>query len=209
VIFGGEQRPSLLAVAAVLTLIAGAVLIGIFGRQIDDQRSLPPVSQVAAAAVFADSEHRHFAGRPEEREQQMIAKDPLEAAREASGWLGVDVKIPDLIVADYEFCAAGPCELPGTERSFHLMYRKVVEPNQPAPMVSIYVARDRGQFNCKSGCLSRGEWMSCLEDLDCQSKCKLEVFRTSDGNLVYFLVCCSSADLQAIRMVASGELREK
>jgi anti-sigma factor RsiW len=211
----GPRQANVFAVAASLALVVGAVMIGIFGRPIDDH--LPGHSSdqapgattadlVSDAAVFADTEHRRCSGDMKELERKAAMTAPRQAAGDLSDWLEADVIVPNLDQAGYGFCGAGRCELPGTKQAGHFVYRKRVESGERAPMASIFVCRNEGQFNCSGGCLKPGQWYSCTEDVGCKSKCRLEVARSTDGELVYFLVCCNMNDLLALKQVITSEL---
>ena len=76
-------------------------------------------------------------------------------------------------------------------------------PNQPAPMVSIFVVPDRG--DCGSMCrdMQLRKWYSCNGKADCRRK----VLRTTDGSLLYFLVCCDDRDLAALSETIAQSLQ--
>jgi hypothetical protein len=196
-ILASPQRANFAAVAAVLALIAGAVLFGIFGRTIDDVPT-PVISAsdvVSRAATYADGEHGECTVDIE-RLHRKAAFTTVEGAEAAlSETLGAAVRVFDLSSHGYQFIGAGRCAVPLEKQpSGHLMYRKFIN-GQPGPMVSVFVAPARGC--CKGLCAGMRpcEWMSAQA---AASSCKHKVLYSTDGRLVYFLVCCDENDLEPV-----------
>lgn len=202
-IFRSPQRANAAAVAAVLVFVLAAVLLGIFGRQIDDVPPARASDLIAEAAVYADQQHRLSSAAASNIATVAGIHDVAEAQASLSGWLGVPVTIFDLGKVGYEFVGAGYSDMPVPDRSARLVYRKVGLPNQPAPMVSIFVVPDRG--DCGSMCrdMQLRKWYSCNGKANCRRK----VLRTTDGSLLYFLVCCDDRDLAALSETIAQSLQ--
>lgn len=202
-IFRSPQHANAAAVAAVLVFVLAAVLLGIFGRQIDDVPPARASDLIAEAAVYADQQHHLSSAATSNIDKVAGIHDATEAQTSLSVWLGVPVTIFDLGGVGYEFVGAGYSDMPVPDRSARLVYRKIGLPNQPAPMVSIFVVPDRG--DCGSMCrdMQLRKWYSCNGKADCRRK----VLRTTDGSLLYFLVCCDDRDLAALSETIAQSLQ--
>lgn len=189
-LFSNTQSANWIAVAATLMLIAGAVLFGIFGRTIDDVRPVGP-DLVSEAALYAEQEHRNWASG-----KKAALNASADAERQLSQWLGAPMKVFDLRAAGYEFIGAEPSDMPVPAKSVHLVYRKIGEPGARLPMLSVFVVQDKGQCRGKL-CENQksGTW-SCITERN--TKCKKRVMRGTDGNLVYFLVCCDDKGIDSL-----------
>lgn len=191
-VFSSPQRASFAAVAAVLALVAGAVLFGIYGRSIDDVPVQQGVDVVGNVAQYIDKEHGECTTSLEHVQKQSTFQTLKEAEVGLTEALGAPVQAFDLSDLGYEFVGAGQCNVPlGEQPSGHLMYRKSVNGN-PGPMVSVFVAPVRGC--CKGICsgLQPGDWAAA------KASCKRRVLYSTNGKLVYFLVCCDDRDLPAV-----------
>jgi hypothetical protein len=192
-LFDAPQRANILAVAAVLALIVGAVLFGIYGRSIDDVPAQRPVDVVGNVAVFADTEHTECTTDKEHVQQESTWRTLAETEVGMTELLATRVRAFNLADLGYEFVGAGRCDAPlDKQPSGHMIYRKIVN-GVPGPMVSIFVAPVRGC--CKSVCanLLPGEWQAAKA-----ASCKRRVLYSTDGKLLYFLVCCDERDLAGV-----------
>ena len=190
--FASPQRASIAAMAAVLALIAGAVLFGIYGRAIDDVPVQRGVDVVGNVAQYIDKEHGECTTSLEHIQQQSSFHTISEAEVGLTEALGAPVQAFDLSELGYDFVGAGRCEVPLDEQpSGHLMYRKTVN-GKPGAMVSVFIAPVRG--SCKGICsgMKAGDWAAA------KASCKRRVLYSTDGKLVYFLVCCDDRDLPAV-----------
>lgn len=190
--FTSQQRASYAAVAAVLALIAGAVLFGIYGRTIDDVPVQRGVDVVGNVAQYIDKEHGECTTSLEHIQKQSTFHTLSDAEVGLTEALGAPVQAFDLSALGYDFVGAGQCEVPLDEQpSGHLMYRKTVN-GRPGPMVSVFIAPVRGC--CKGICsgMQPGDWAAA------KASCKRRVLYSTDGKLVYFLVCCDDRDLPAV-----------
>jgi len=195
-IFSDSYRANVLAVAATLALIAGAVLYGIFGRSIDEVRQPGPTNMLSEAAVFADREHGNWTSGRAQQTGEMQELTPVQAEAYLSQWLDTPVHVFDLKPQGYEFVGAGQCGMPVPAKSGHLIYRKVVEAGQRAPMLSVFLVPDMGTCHgqlCEG--MDCGKWCGAVAG---PSPCRHKVLRGTDGRLVYFLVCCDDGDVDRL-----------
>lgn len=189
--FDGPRRANLLAVAAVLALITGAVLLGIFGPRIDDQ---PGGSAVPSPAEqvdrFVAEEHdRCASGRALD-----VSVDSFAAGQDfARRIVGRDVGIADLTQFGFEFRGVRQCELPGTPNAAHIMYVRRRSEGYPA-LLSIFAAPDDGQFDSDLAETEPGQ----VESTPRGPNCSHEVFRATDDQVIYFFVCCDDVALSEI-----------
>jgi hypothetical protein len=196
-LFASPQRANFVAVAAVLAMIAGAVLFGIFGRSIDDV-PVQRVDVVGNAATYVDGEHTQCTTSPEYISKEATWPTAQEAVLGLTALLGVPTQVFDLSSLGYKFLGAGPCQVPlESEPSGHLIYRKMID-GRPGPMVSVFVAPVRGC--CKGICsgLAPRQWVAAAA-----ASCKRRVLYSTDGRLVFFLVCCDEGDLPAVAQAIS------
>lgn len=189
------KRANLLAIAATLAMVAGAVLFGIFGRPIDDVASTPS-DLVADAATFADQAHGLCAGAQDVMDK-VPDRDPVLARADLSKLLNAPVTIFDLTSAGYEFVGAGcPCGMPVPAPAAHLVYKKTNYPASDKPMVSVFIVPNEG--GCRGRLcygLEAGQW--CV--VEGMTRSFHKVLRATDGRLVYFLVCCDERDIDAVK----------
>ena len=201
-IFDDPRRGNVFAIAATLLIVAGAVLYGIFGRSIDDVTPANPTDVFSQAALFAEAEHGQCAGDATTLSKKSQFTDIIEAERMLSHWVDAPVRVTNLADLGYEFVGAGQCNLPTTVRSGHLMYRKMGVKSGPTPMVSVFVFPNRGQCGgnlCKG--MDCNQWYLCAND-----KCVHKVLRSTDGRLVYLLVCCVDGDIDQIAQAITADL---
>jgi hypothetical protein len=192
---GGSRRPraNIFMIAATLVLVAGAILIGIFGPSIDQ---LPPAGDlVVDAADWVSSEHGRCTTDTDVVDTKLSWHDPAEARRQLAAHLQVsEVSIPlALEEIGYEFVGAGRCMLPaGGLKSGHMLFERSANPPAGPAMLSLFVVPDVGQYNrgLRLGMIP-GRWYTT----DGGPKCARMIRRTTDGAVVYFLVCCDEGDL--------------
>lgn len=190
-LFRSPTQASFLAVAASLLLVAGAVILGIFGPQIDTLRKGPEL--VVAAAAVAAGEH----GRTESRELDAKCRAACDTEKMLSERLGVAVKVIDLTEAGYEFVDSELCAMPGVEECGKLLYRRIPEAaGDKTPKLSLFVMADEKQFavhdGARFGPLSPGKCHCITKNKQCQKDVRV----WTDGTRVFFLVCCDTNDLQ-------------
>ncbi len=190
--FAGPRRANVFAVAAVLALVAGTVLWGIFGPQIGSApQSAGLVPRVASHVA---REHRQTVADP------AMVRDgtpwPRTSADEQlSDYLRRRVEVPQLSAIGYALVGGGPCRLPGCDLACHLLYQRTADASavRGRAMVSLHVVIDP-----KRGAGRPDDFTDMPLGgmrIEKQAGRPNDVFMWSDGSLVYFLVCCDSGDL--------------
>lgn len=199
--FAGPTRANVFAVAACLTLVAGAVLVGIFGRPIDQFQPSQREDAARDAASFASTEHTRCAGSGAKALQE---RDPALASQSLSHLLDAPVEIPDLSGIGYEFVGAGASHVPGFERSAHLFYRRT-RPDGGAMCLSLFVARHDGPFLIREGPTAMELRPGAVHPFPAASTCR-EGRIWTDGHTIRLLVCCHQADLpKALQLLRPAE----
>ncbi len=200
-LFASPQRANFAAVAAVLALIVGAVLFGIYGRTIDDVPVQPAVDVAGNVAIYADAEHdqstkkKSFIGKGKD-----VWSSVPDAEVHISELLGETFRVFDLTSLGYTFVAATPTNAPLNEQpSARLTYRKSLDVDSSVgALVSILVAPFRGCCTTICAGMHAGEWR--VADI---KACKRRVVYSTDSRLLYFLVCCDERDQADIAQMIS------
>lgn len=197
----GPQRANVFYVAASLTLVAGAVLVGIFGRPIDQWRRPAPLNLVSEAVPYVADEHIRCAGSAPSRLEKAKFKSPEKAASKLSDWLSAPVRVvgmtENLRQTGWEFLGGGYCGVPVAERSAHLLYTRQDLPQGPA-MLSIFIVPDDGGYSVKRWGREVPLEPGALIELLPGPNLGREVTIYSDGVLVYFMVACYSGALDGV-----------
>lgn len=189
--FAGPRKANVFAVAASLALVAGVVLLGIFGPQIGTG---PQSAGLVPVASHVAEEHLQTVADPE-MIRGMAVWPRASADEQVSDYLNRRVEVPQLSAIGYALIGGGPCRLPGCDLACHLLYQRTADASAvrgPA-MVSLHVAIDprRGA--------GRPDDFADMPlggtRIEKQAGCPTDVFMWSDGSFVYFLVCCDSGDL--------------
>lgn len=203
-LFRGPTRANGLAVAASLAIVLTAVLIGILGRPIDHWGGAEDSvgDLVAAAAEYVSGEHDRCVSDESVRQSHCKAKSRAAAARTLAAHLGTPVTVFDLGSMGYEFCGAGESDVPGGEPSGHLIYFRPPSEDAAPGFVSIFVVPDVGQFDGGADALDEGDWY----ESNGGPRCSHVVLRSSDGRLVYFLVCCQEGEIDRLAGLIGGRL---
>lgn len=201
---GDPKRANIFAVAATLMIVAGAVLFGIFGRSIDDIRPVPNADVISDSAQFVADEHNRCADDEDTRKRKFSRLDPAQAYTFIAKHIGTP-SVPefDLTSIGYSFVGGGKCGVPAADRSAHVMFHGNQTTDGEPPMVSIFIMRDQGQFTFSSlnGGLP-GRWV----EYDGFVSGSHSVFGTSNGPLVFFLVCGSENDIKRIADVFTKQM---
>lgn len=199
------RRANAFAIAATLMIIAGAVLYGYFGRNID-QSARAGSELVYAANMYADQDHSKFTSALSKAGGQIATAKPDAAAVEIelTKWMGSPVHVFDLSDLGYEFVEAGKSEMPVPEHSAHLRYRKLGDAGTDAgrPMVSVFVVPRAGGCQRMSDGTEPGRWC----DTECPRQCTRHVMRSTDGKLLYFVVCCNNNDMDRVTQSLSKSM---
>ncbi len=193
----GPRRARPLAVAATLAIVAGAVLLGIFGRPIDKVRQ-HSIDLVDDGAPFVADEHGRCAGSPDARSTKATFRDARQAQERLETWVGGPVPVESILWnldrMGWEFLGAGYCEVPVSDRSGHLMLTRRDSPAGP-PMLSVFVVPDRGRYTIRTPQGARPLPMHHWVRVDAGHPITREVSIYSDGYVVYILVACYPAAL--------------
>ncbi len=199
----GPRRANVYAVAASLVLVAGAVLFGILGPQIDDRPTR--AGQAIEAAASVAGEHVATTGSDGGRlAASMIAYTSLgEAQRMMDRHLEVAPTVFDLGDAGYEFVGAMECDVPHCERGCHFLYRR--QDSRPG-LVSLHIVPDYGQFDLGEGQPFEGELPLDSTLFPKNSGCPQDVIMFSDGRLVFLVVMCVSEDAMNVVRAMQGQL---
>jgi hypothetical protein len=189
--FLGPQRVNVFAVAACLLLVAGAVLVGIYGRPIDQLRLQPPADTAAAELLaFAQREHKR-SGDPIEAEKECVTHSPGETVDTLRHDFGLDIDIPDFSSKGYQFDGLAYCDW-HDEQVPKLKYRVPAAPGQRSPRFCIFISKNLDNLDCSSGRLP-----GCA---------KLGDHRVwQDHGLVYLMTACKPADLDQAYELLRGE----
>jgi anti-sigma factor RsiW len=176
------QRINVFAVAACLMLVAGAVLIGIFGQPIDRMRAGAQAQAMPVELLeFVRNEHRRCACDAAATEK-FILRSLDEASRGLSHYFSADVQVPDLRAVGYDFVGGSACHLPNCDRSGHVMYRSQ---GPTDARLSIFMEPYTGQFDCGADRLPVASGL-CEHRMWC------------DGRMVYIMTACKSDELPAV-----------
>ena len=198
------------AAAAVILLVTGAVLVGIFGTPLDQRGLEQPVQEtlVGETVEFVAQEHRRCAMSESARLRKAEWRDHGRAQHELARHLGVErVALPDLSEKGYEFIGAGRCHVPGVEYSGHALYRRNV-PGQPPSVLSLFLVPEGGPHALavdEMPHLQEGEWKAFhvadpeAADGGAASPRSAHSVNTvpfsSDGAVIYLMACCDRRDL--------------
>jgi anti-sigma factor RsiW len=200
----GPRRANVYAVAASLVLVAGAVLVGIFGPQIDDQLTQAGAGQAVEAASAVAGEHVDAAFDNGRMLDSMTVYDSLTEAEIAMArYLEARLTAFDLRGAGYEFVGAMKCNVPHCERSCHFLYRR--QDSMPG-LVSLHIVPDHGQFDLSEGQPFEGELPLDSTLFPKNPGCPQDVIMFSDGKLVFLVVMCVSEDAMNVVRAMQGQL---
>ncbi|MHC4217873.1 MAG: anti-sigma factor family protein [Planctomycetota bacterium] len=201
--WSNPRRANLFAVAACLALVAGAVLFGILGPQIDTLRMSPTTSVTAEAAAAVAGEHvKATTGLPR-MTQESSYRTPDDARRGLVEQLGVVPAIFDLREIGYEFVAGNTCDVPGCERGCHLVYR--TSRGQPG-IVTLHVVPDRGQIDVRHDA-SEGKLPLETGFIPQGPSCEKDVLVWNHEGFTYLLVACHSSDVTKVARHVQETLR--
>jgi anti-sigma factor RsiW len=183
----GPSSMSVLAIAAALILIAGAIVFSIFGPQIPDA-SDPTVSSnlVTETARFVENVHIRCESDPKTLADVSPWQTREEAEDRLTDHLGDgQVSVLDLSALGYEFIGAGKCRVPGPVPSGHFFHKRPGAGGQGASMVSLYVVPDKGQYADQIEDYRLREWF----ELPAEPGSDDRILGISNGSIIYFLVC--------------------
>jgi anti-sigma factor RsiW len=192
----GPQRANIFAVAAVLAIIAGVVLVGIFGPQIGN--SGPDAAAVAAKELLKDT--ASFAARVhtactdvDVAEKSSPWRTIEESQARLSNYLGENVLVVDLAKFGFQFVGGGKCRVPGVETSGHVVYRCEATADKPEVHVTVFMVPNEGQYGDQ---LPR---CGMCDPLECPKGCCHRVIPMPADEVIYFLVCSDPSELARLK----------
>jgi len=194
-------RANRYAIAASILLVASAVLVGIFGKPID-RWFQPSAAGAAEVSEYVTQEHDRLVRSETARENKIDFINPETARHMLSDKLGLKDKLVtvfDLESAglNYQFVGGGMCAVSHCEGSAHLIYRRTGE-RGPA-MASVFIGHNYDQSFVRT---KPGNW----QKMQLTDRCTHQVFYSTDGSLVYLLVCCDSSDMQPLAEAIGSQL---
>jgi anti-sigma factor RsiW len=191
-IFAGPRRANVFAVAACLLIVAGSVIVGLFGDEwgfglrgpVSGSSSEVRVDVMAITAQHAGREHGRCMSNADALNMKMHYRDSEEIQSNLSGRLGVRVPIFDLSGIGLDLVGGGECSLGPLPRStVHLMYRD----RAGRGGLSVFLQPNRGQYGEMENFLETGMVYMPKDLPDCggESTCML-----TDGRIVYIIRAC-------------------
>jgi len=192
--FAGPKRVNVLAVAACLLIVAGAVIMGIFGDEwgfglrgsVSHSSSDVRVDVMAGTAQQAGREHGRCMSNVDALDMKMHYRDADGIQNNLSGRLGVGVPVFDLSAAGLDLVGGGECSVGPLPRStVHLMYRD----RSGRGGLSIFLQPNQGQYGEMENFLETAMVYMPKDLPGCAGEptCML-----TDGRIVYILRACDS-----------------
>lgn len=179
----GGPRLNLLALAASIAIILGAVGIGIFGTPLFTGSS-DVVTPIADIKSYIANEHVRCASDGDVLKQKAKYRDPVVVERELTLLLGEPVRVIDLSSAGFRFIGGGPCHVPPAgSPSGHLLYQA-----GNGRMVSVFVEPYQDGVAIQPG--------RVVTDVKVGLSGASAIW--TDESLIYMVVVCNSTDLDAV-----------
>jgi len=149
--------PAVLAFAATVALVASVLIVAS-----SMNRSSLDGSQVATRVVnFISSEHQVCSGFEQHFQRKFSARSIEDATAQSADYLGMVPYVLSLDPASWEkaslrFVGFGPCDIPGTSRSGHMLFQSTEDESR---VVSLFVHPDNGEidFPSKKCCYVSGD----------------------------------------------------
>lgn len=194
------RRANVAAIAACLVLVAGVIITSIY------LPSLRPPSMISQAVAHITEQHGECVHDWDYMGRKGHYTDPEEARQKLSDHLGHEITVFDLsgLETAYQFKGGGECMLPGDQPSCHLLYIRDKSPardKREAPYIaSVFIEPDCQQFDLRQKAFDYGH-EACIPGSEHQ------VGFFSDGELVYFVVCCDMSDLRAVEEAVEQQVR--
>ncbi|MCL4220166.1 MAG: hypothetical protein KJZ65_02230 [Phycisphaerales bacterium] len=145
--FWGTRRLTGLLAATIVLTLGAALLVQALSLSTPDlnESQLAYRQQVAS---FVASEHGRCCGSPDTARSKLSISDPAEAESVLSAWMGHSVSLPcQNRRPEIRFDGAGPCGIPGSGPSAHVMYH----PAAGGPRISIFLKPDSGELPFQPG----------------------------------------------------------
>ena len=193
----GPNRANVFAVAASLALVAGMVLFGIFGPQIDSWRGRSLIDVAAEAAAAVAGEHVAARSNPDPVSVGLAFPSAEAATRGLAPFLDGSAAILDLSHLGYEFVGGSMCHVPHCERGCHLIFRRGGD--RPG-LITLHIAPEPKDFEIRGNAFSGSMPMMPIKT-DIVPKgldCPMEVVVWTHGNRSFMLAVCVSDDVEEI-----------
>jgi len=196
--------PRFAAVAAVLTLSATLVYVGLqqFSGGSAPQGQTIAASSVANQLQFVQREHNRCSDVSSGAFASKIVVTDIEECRAyAESQLGcggprLAEAIERMGVAGYSLVGVGPCKVPGGGRSLHALFTPIDASAGLTP-VSVFLLESPGE-GCRNA--KPGVCYSCPKSLEMGKPAML----WRDGNLMVFVHSASEASIQSVRAAYSA-----
>jgi len=192
----GTTRANAFAVAASLVLVAGAVLVGIFGDPIDSWPGRGTIDVAAEAAAAVAREHLMTMTSPAGpalsarfRTRSLAASGLAEFLAEAGG-------VCDLSDLGYTFLGGDTCDVPRCERGCHLIYGRL---HDGPGLVTLHVV-PRPQEFVLHGSPELQDFPLLTDKIARNPDCPKDVLMWSHGEHCYMLVVSDPADTERVAL---------
>jgi hypothetical protein len=183
------QRANVFAIGATLALVAGAVLVGIYGPSIDSWGGRTIIDATAEAAAAVAGEHASSTTDAATAERRWRCRTPAEAGEHLGPLLGTFGQVMDLRDVGYEFAGGSTCQVPHCEHGCHLFYRHIGD--RPG-MVSLHVVSDGPHIELRSS--PDIPLPLPTELIPASAACRRDVLLWTHGRRFYLLVVCVPED---------------
>ncbi len=181
--FSPQPRLNFFALAASITIIASAVLIGIFGTPLFT-RSSEVATQIADIKAYIANEHVRCASDSSILAAKVKYRDPRDVERELTALLSTPIQVIDLSSIGFGFVGGGPCHVPpAVAPSGHLVYQA-----PSGRLASIFIEPYQKGVALEPGLI--------VTDPKVGLSGASNIW--TDGTLIYMVVVCNSTDLDAI-----------
>lgn len=182
-------KANVFAVAAVLLLVTGVVMVGLFAPSIDQliQNNTNDVDLVQMSAQYAAEEHGRCASCDETRARATEFRSVEASEDNLSRWLQADVRVVDLTDFGFTYIGAGACTLPQAARAGHLMYERVAD-GKVQGRLSVFVTPMSSKYNLDQFAAAEESAQKEFSAIQCAQR----VMVARDRQLVYFVVACDT-----------------
>lgn len=183
-----------LAVAAVVAVGIGTTLIIQTGLRANGTEN----AAVVQLSSYLATEHDACLADEVVLSQHLEVTDSAAVPRKFQGILGKPISTDLMESANFRFVGAGSCEVPGSSKSVHLLYRRMKDDGTDGPLVSVFIEPDAARLG-----LSEGTTYAIKDGSS-------RVYAWVNDGLVYYLVtrCSKSCDAARQEMHAPSKMAE-
>jgi hypothetical protein len=139
-------------------------------------------ASTASLVSFVEREHSRCADMSDDENPKFVARSLDDGRQIIADRLGVTPDRLDIMGCGYMFAGLGPCKVPGSGKSVHLLYRPT---KSDGPAISLFVQRDAAD-------MGRDRDSICVSKLSTLG----EVLIWRDAGLIYYLVCPTGTNTQ-------------